>query len=181
MVPITDLLSPRPPWELALEALKGLGAQGPRGEPVAEPAAGPDRRLAWQLTVCDGYGILDPREQKRTQRGAWSMGRPVALKRLAEGPEEFPYLTPQDREICACIVREQETSWYNGQERTAYSLAADRALLAAVGHPLVTRPAARDPGGTGPRRAHPDRGAARQGHPGQHRALPARGPLRSWW
>jgi len=138
MVPITNLLSPRPPWELALEALKGLGAQGPGAEPVAEPAAGPDRRLAWQLTVYDGYGILDPREQKRTQRGAWSMGRPVALKRLAEGPEEFPYLTPQDREICACIVREQETSWYNGQERTAYSLAADRALLAAVGHPLVT-------------------------------------------
>jgi superfamily II DNA or RNA helicase len=141
IVPITDLLSPRPPWELALEALKVLGTQGPGGEPVPEATAGPDRRLAWQLTVRDGCGSLEPREQKRNQRGVWSMGRPVALKRLAEGPEAFPYLTPQDREICACIVREQETSWYNGQERTVYFLAPDRALLAACGHPLLTCPA----------------------------------------
>ena len=69
----------------------------------------------------------------------------MALQRLAEGPEAFPYLTPQDREICACIVREQETAWYSGHERTVYRLDMDRALLAAVGHPLVTCLAAPTP------------------------------------
>ena len=145
MVPITNLLSPRPPWELALDALKGLGAQGPGAEPVAEPAAGPNHRLTWQLTVRDGYAMLDPREQKRSQRGTWSSGSPLTLQRLADEPEKFPYLTPQDREICACIVREQQSAWHNNLARTFYRLDMDRALLAAVGHPLVTRPAAPTP------------------------------------
>ena len=63
----------------------------------------------------------------------------MALQRLAEDPDGLPYLTAQDRQICACILREQERTWYNGQERTLYRLDQDRALLAAAGHPRLVR------------------------------------------
>jgi superfamily II DNA or RNA helicase len=140
LVLTTGLLRPKPAWEIALEALKGLGAQGSSGA-AAEP--GGDRRMAWLLHVHGGYATLEPREQKRTRRG-WTVGRPVALQRLAEEPDGFPYLTPQDREICACIIREAETNWYGQQGRVLYRLDMDRALPAVVNHPLLRRAGTRD-------------------------------------
>ena len=38
------------------------------------------------------------------KRGGWTSGRAVSLQKLVEEPESFAYLTPQDREICACIL-----------------------------------------------------------------------------
>ena len=73
------------------------------------------------------------------KRGGWTQGRALSLTKLVEEQDSYPYLTPQDRQICACILKEQEQSWYNGQTRTSYRLDTDRALLAAVGHPLVFR------------------------------------------
>lgn len=137
VVLMTDLLAPRAAWEIALDALKGLGNQADDPGSVAPEAA--DLRMAWVFELHQNDALLEPREQKRSKRGDWSQGRPVALQRLAETPEDFPYLTPQDREICACIVREQEASWYGGYARTVYRIDTERALLAAVGHPLVVR------------------------------------------
>jgi superfamily II DNA or RNA helicase len=139
LVLMTELLSPRPSWEIALEALKGLA-----GKDAEAHGDGADRRLVWLLTIDDGYGALEPREQKRTKRGGWTQGRAVALQRLTRDGGGMDYLTPQDQEICACIVREQEASWYGGQVRTHYRLDQERALLAAVGHPLVLRPGVTD-------------------------------------
>ena len=141
LVLATELLRPKPAWEIALEALKGLGAQQPSGGAAAD--GGGDRRMAWLLGVHGEYATLEPREQKRARRG-WTSGRPVALQRLAEEPESFPYLTPQDREICACIIREAETTWYGQQMRVVYRLDMDRALLAVVNHPLLMRVGADD-------------------------------------
>ena len=70
------------------------------------------------------------------KRCGWTSGRAVSLQKLVEEPESFGYLTPQDREICACIVRELGSTWYGGSDRFSYRLDVDRALLAAVGHPL---------------------------------------------
>ena len=140
LVLMTGLLTSRPAWEIALDALKGLGAEPAAGEvKAAGPLEGPDRRLVWLLGLYEDYASLEPREQKRTKAGGWTQGRAVALKKLAEDPDSFPYLTPQDRAICACMIREQEMSWYTGNARINYSLDYDRALLAAVGHPLVIR------------------------------------------
>ena len=137
LVLATRLLAPRAAWEIALEALQAVGAQtvpdagGPgRGRTVTSPGRCP----------CAGsFATLEPRERRRTKGGVWTRGRPVALQRLAEDPDGLPYPTAQDRQICACILREQERTWYNGQERTLYRLDQDRALLAAAGHPRLVR------------------------------------------
>lgn len=139
IVLMTELLSPRPSWEIALEALKGLG-----GQDTQTGGDGSDRRLAWLLTIHSGRAALEPREQKRTKRGGWTQGRAVALARLTRDGDGLDHLSAQDRDICACIVREQEAGWYGGQARTYYRLDQDRALLAAVGHPLVLRPEVTD-------------------------------------
>jgi hypothetical protein len=143
LVLMTGLLAPKQPWELALEALKGLGGQAAG---TAAPAANDaDRRMAWLLSGMLGgsqpssYALIEPREQKRTKRGGWTKGRAVSLQKLAEEPERFPYLSAQDREICACIVREQDAGWYGGYGRVSYHLDVERALSAAVGHPLLLR------------------------------------------
>jgi hypothetical protein len=140
LVLAAELLRPKPAWEIALAALKGLGAQGPAG---GATEAGGDRRMAWLLHAYGGYATLEPREQKRTRRG-WTLGRPIPLQRLAEEPDGFPYLTPQDREICACIIREAETNWYGRPGRVVYRLDTDRALLAVVNHPFLRRAGAGD-------------------------------------
>ncbi|WP_295393138.1 DEAD/DEAH box helicase [uncultured Thiodictyon sp.] len=145
LVPMTDLLTPKPAWEIALEALKGLGEQPAAGETGADAAVGSDQRMAWLFTLYAGLATLEPREQKRMKRGGWTLGRPVSLARLADETDSFPYLTAQDRAICACIVREREQSWYHGTERTLYRMDQDRALLAAVGHPVVLRRASEAP------------------------------------
>jgi superfamily II DNA or RNA helicase len=140
---MTNLLAPRQAWELALEALKGLGGRTAGGTaPAAADDA--DRRMAWLLSGIFGghqaaYAALEPREQKRTKRGGWTKGRAVSLQKLAEESERFPYLSAQDRQICACILREQDGGWYGGYGRVSYNLDVERALSAAVGHPLLLR------------------------------------------
>ncbi len=139
LIPLAGLLAPKAQWELVLDALNELGAAAGAGAGTGAMAAAADRRLVWVLRLGQYRTALEPKEQKATRRGGWTAGRAVALQRLAEAPEEFPYLTPKDREICACIVREQEKSWYGNAARTLCRLDTDRALLAAVGHPCVIR------------------------------------------
>ncbi|NEV61919.1 DEAD/DEAH box helicase [Thiorhodococcus minor] len=138
---LAGLLVPKSTWEIALEALKGLGS-GDEGRASVEPEA--DRRMAWVLSLYGGEGQLEPREQKRTKRGGWTQGRPVALARLVESPEEFDYLTDEDKRILAAITQEREQSWYGNYGRVYYRLDGERALLAAVGHPRVFRPGVMD-------------------------------------
>ena len=142
LVRLGGLLAPKAAWEIALDALKGVGGETRAGPPSVDSER--DRRLCWVLSLYGGQGRLEPREQKRTKGGGWTQGRPVSLQKLAERPEDYPYLTPQDRRICGCIHRESETGWYGGYGRTHFSLDSDAALLAAVGHPLVFRAGAMD-------------------------------------
>lgn len=128
--PITDIIAPKEPWELALTALMGLNP-GP-AKAKGEAAVATEYRLAWFLTwYSNTTWMLQPKEQKISVKGGWSRGRAVALHRLKSSQEEFPYLTPQDREICDCL-----TSAYGSYGSTNYHF-QDRAMLALVGHPLV--------------------------------------------
>jgi hypothetical protein len=134
LVKLTDLLQPKPAWELALDALKRLSRRPHRRPDRRQPAPGLAADPARQLRH------LEPREQKRTKSGGWTRGRAVSVQRLYEEAERMPHLTPQDRAICACIVKEQPPRFY-GASRWVYLLDLDRALIAAVGHPrlLATR------------------------------------------
>ena len=74
---------------------------------------------------------VQPLEQKRTARGAWTKGRVVALSRLFGGPKPTG-LTAQDQTICAAIEREGR-HYYN----TRFRFNTNKLLLALVGHPLL--------------------------------------------
>lgn len=138
---LAGLLAPKPAWEIALEALKGLGAGEESG---ASEQSASDRRMVWVLSRYGETGQLEPREQKRSKRGGWTQGRPVALARLVESTEEFDYLTDQDRRIIAAITQERESGWYGSYGRLYYWLDPARALPAAVGHPMLFRPGVMD-------------------------------------
>ncbi|WP_462321688.1 SNF2-related protein [Halochromatium sp.] len=137
---LTDLLAPKPTWEIALEALKGLAEQRDLSADRVRQRQEVDRRMAWLLTLYDETAVLEPREQKRTKRGSWTQGRAVSLQRLTDEPQRFPYLTSKDRAICEAIRGEQQAGWTSGYTRSSHDLDRDRALMAAVGHPLVFRP-----------------------------------------
>jgi superfamily II DNA or RNA helicase len=143
--PLAELLAPQSAWERAIDALKGLRAEQQPDAGAAAPADTADQRLAWLLDPDPDAPDLQPREQRRSKRGTWTKGRPVALVRLAETPDEIPYLTPQDRAICACIIVERQTYWYRGAEHKDYRLDLDRALPAAVGHPALLRAGSNEP------------------------------------
>ena len=111
------------PWRRSLRALSAISGEGREG---AVPAAG--SRLIWLLDYSHGMLSVQPVEQKRTARGAWSKGRMVALSRLFGGAKPTAF-TLQDQTICATIEREGR-HYYN----TRYFFNTNRMLVALVGH-----------------------------------------------
>jgi SNF2 family DNA or RNA helicase len=125
--PLADLIEPQKPWEISLKALANLNKQD---ESKAQSSS--EKRLVWFLTVYTDSFLLQPREQKINKKGTWSKGRPIAVKRLHDDPDQFDYLTTQDLKICNHI----ETQYYGYYEKVDYRF-RDRALLTLVAHPLV--------------------------------------------
>ena len=122
------LIQPQAPWQRALTALQDITEkQSPEKNTVEL-----NSRLIWVFVQdWSGYAI-QPKEQKATKKGGWTKGRNVALKRLYQEPESFPYLSEEDKKICQCI---HEGSNYYGYSE--YALNADTAIQAAVGHPRL--------------------------------------------
>ncbi|MBB3222165.1 DEAD/DEAH box helicase [Pseudoduganella umbonata] len=114
-------------WQRQLDALINL-------HQLASPAAS-ETRLVWMITWSDrsGIGELEPREQKRSAKGQWSNGRPIALKRLAEDAAELDFLTAQDVRLSTHIAPSRQA--YSSGLR--YDIDPLEALPALVGHPLV--------------------------------------------
>ncbi len=59
----------------------------------------------------------------------------MALKRLKEGAATLPFLTPQDRKVCAGIIREK--SYYYRGSQDSHRIDPAAALPLLVGHPLA--------------------------------------------
>lgn len=126
--PLTDLVQPKEPWELCLNALVNLNQTSQTAAPTQS-----EFRLVWFLRVYPSMGWeLQAREQKLNKNGQWSRGRVIALKRLAEEQSSFEYFTAQDRQVCTHIEVENRHSYYGKEYRFS-----SRALLALVGHPLI--------------------------------------------
>ncbi len=130
---VIELSRPQEAWERALLALRGVAET-----PAAGQGGEADRRMTWRLAKIDeeSYAI-EPKEQKRGKMGGWSRGRGIALDRLYQGGEAFDYLTPQDRAICQAIQTEVVYEHYGRYPKTVYQFDHDKAIEAAVGHPLV--------------------------------------------
>ena len=117
-----------------LRSLKALTALGDTVPPAARGGTVKASRIIWMLSATDGYVDIQPIEQKQTARG-WTAGRNVALKRLKEEGAGMDRLSPQDRDIAACIKKSRSGYGYYGKE--FYEFDMIRALRAMVGHPLV--------------------------------------------
>lgn len=117
-------------WERSLRALLSLGGTGPS---TAKENAAKTSRIIWMLSGNESYVDIQPIEQKQTARG-WSAGRNAALKRLKEEGGKLDFLSPQDREIVACIKKSRGYGYY-GKE--FYEFDTVPAIRAMAGHPLV--------------------------------------------
>jgi hypothetical protein len=136
-VSLESLLPKEEPWERSLQALLAIAS------PTATHGHGGDaERIAWMFHVRqDKNNIIlsdniEPRTQKVLKSGAWSKGRKVALARLipsAERASKFPFLTTQDKDICATIEQYEIHEWWQRETITAFNLL--QTLRAAVGHP----------------------------------------------
>jgi superfamily II DNA or RNA helicase len=128
---LVDLIQPESQWEQALNALIRLKRPN-----SAAAETGKSSRLVWLLHAGDEYmpWHLAPREQVLNARGVWSKGRAIALKRLYHELDTFDFLTPQDRNICACL--EEKARIWRGYPEISYHFNS-KAMLALAGHPLV--------------------------------------------
>jgi hypothetical protein len=129
-VNLLDWFEKQEPWQRQLAALAQLS---PGAKDSASTSAPAQARLIWEIQIGARYITLYPREQKRKGQAAWTGGRAVALKRLCESPQEFDYLSPQDRLVCGCI-RKVRSGYYGGVD---YELDGRQAIVHLINHPLV--------------------------------------------
>jgi superfamily II DNA or RNA helicase len=112
---LCDLITPKPEWERALDALERL-AEEPK--PADEGA----RRVAWYVNLVDRT-LERPSLQELSQSG-WSRGRRMPLGQLYGFAAELP---PEDRAVLACTRELAE-----GKREFA-----PEAFEALIGHPRV--------------------------------------------
>ena len=118
-------------WERSLKALMSLGGAAPA---TGKEVAARESRIIWMLSGNESFVDIQPIEQKQSTKG-WSTGRNAALKRLKEEGVKLDFLSPQDREIVACIKKSRSGYGYYGKE--TYEFDTVRAIRAMAGHPLV--------------------------------------------
>lgn len=131
---LLNFIVPKEKWLTALEQLISLDdSQKPVNVKEALTVNDNQYRLIW-LVNTQGQRNVEPREQKRNKSG-WTKGRAVALTRLNENPEEFPYLTPADTKICQAI--DVYFDGYGWRQSEIFDLCGYEALRACIGHPLL--------------------------------------------
>ncbi len=134
-IAIVDLLPHLENWHRALDALARIGNQDL--EQKNNISGKQDSRLIWAARVIgENQIVLTPKEQRLGKNGKWTKGRPVALKRLEEEIDSFPFLTDQDRRICRCIEIRHEYSYSSYRPKEIFQL-SDRAIFEAIGHPHI--------------------------------------------
>ena len=126
LVPLCGIVQREEAWKRALSALTQLKSSG-------TTTVTADTRIAWFLECESHYINLEPREQKRSAKGVWSKGRPIALKRLSYEQASLPGIIEQDRKIATCI-RKSYDNYYGGSD---YELNGETALPFLINHPAV--------------------------------------------
>ncbi len=135
-IAILDLLPHLENWHRSLDALARIGKK--RGaEEKNNLSSEQNLRLIWTARTIGDYGIgLTAKEQRLGKNGRWTRGRPVALKRLQDENDSFPYLTEHDRRICRCIEMKYEYGYSSYRPREIFQL-NDKAIIEAIGHPHI--------------------------------------------
>jgi len=123
--PFVDLIEPEEPWKRSLQALINISSD------AVQDYKDQDRRLIWLIGYENQELTVRPREQRLSDDGTWSRGRPISLARLHES-SRMVFLTLQDRKICLAIRKTD-----SGEGQPNYSFERDKLLLALIGHPLL--------------------------------------------
>ena len=123
--PFVDLIEPEEPWKRSLQALINVSSN------AVQNYTDQDRRLIWLINYENEILTVRPREQRLSDDGSWSRGRPISLARLHES-SGMPFLSLQDRKICAAIRKTD-----SGEGQPHYSFDQEKLLLALAGHPLL--------------------------------------------
>ncbi|MBE0583046.1 MAG: ATP-dependent helicase, partial [Desulfofustis sp.] len=72
MKPLVDLIEPEEAWKRSLQALISISST------AVQEYVDQDTRLTWLVEYHEGGLTVRPREQKRTNDGQWSKGRPIS-------------------------------------------------------------------------------------------------------
>ena len=123
--PFVDLIEPEEPWKRSLQALINISSS------AVQEYQDQDRRLIWLIGYENEILTVRPREQRLSDDGNWSRGRPISLARLHES-SGLTFLSLQDRKICLAIRKTD-----SGESQPHYSFNQQKLLLALVGHPLL--------------------------------------------
>ncbi|MBT8347265.1 MAG: DEAD/DEAH box helicase, partial [Desulfofustis sp.] len=123
--PFVDLIEPEEPWKRSLQALISISSS------AVQEYKDQDRRLIWLIGYENEILTVRPREQRLSEDGSWSRGRPISLARLHES-SRLPFLSLQDRKICLAIRKTD-----SGESQPLYGFNQQKLLLALVGHPLL--------------------------------------------
>lgn len=130
-----SLIRPKQQWEQVLDAINGMVQQEQQQQAAQTDAI---QRLAWRIEKQEGaLPLLHPREQKLNKSGRWSKGRTVALKKLYEERDSYPYLSDQDHRICNTISERTAYASASYQRKLVHELNPERALWELIGHPAA--------------------------------------------
>ncbi|HVK53866.1 MAG TPA: DEAD/DEAH box helicase [Burkholderiales bacterium] len=123
---LSDWFERQESWQRQLAALVRL-------QPASAAKTKDQTRLVWLIEYDpeDHQVDIEPREQKRDARGAWSKGRPLPAKRL-QNPDEIEYATPQDERVFTALNQASRNFF-----RNSWGDNDEKALVALIGHPLV--------------------------------------------
>jgi SNF2 family DNA or RNA helicase len=116
-------------WKVSLGALSALSNETKKVKVTQKKEE--KMRLVWNVELFHDNLYLEPREQKHSEKGHWSKGRAIALKRLLNEKDSLLYLTEQDKRIISCIQKDHQ---YMGTE---YCFNVDKAVVQLIGHPAV--------------------------------------------
>ncbi len=134
--PIVGQLQTPEKWSQVFDALIALTLPKSTKAPANVPKPPEqNQRLIWIAKATYGHVDLRPVEQVR-QKGQWSKGRPVALKRLYEDSASMPWLSAADRAAVRTIER-NVTIERGRYENVSYRLDDVKSLIALAGEPNV--------------------------------------------
>jgi SNF2 family DNA or RNA helicase len=130
-----DTLNKQVNWRRAIDKLLDISPIEKPSKPKPNKVKKTSSRLVWMLSIAKGRCELKPKEQKLSNNGKWSKGRPVALKRLKDDAITMRFLNSQDAKISSDIT--VETYFSYGHQKLNYILDTPKALKNLVGHPYV--------------------------------------------
>lgn len=127
---VSQLLSTRPPWQIALDSLCNVLLP----DAISEQA---DRLLTWAVsfTLDDTHivsAMLEPREKIRLKSGRWSAGKQLDITAFTRENPDFPvHFSEQDRRLVRHFMHHR-ARFLNRLDR-----GFNEALLMLSGHPHI--------------------------------------------